>query len=175
MPVDHTFILGPNVSTPILILSYHTQLELSTDFFPSVSEIKSSANHTAQFEIYNLNTFTSIPFTRLLNELRHNWHATGRPTFVQLSLKHIKSYAKISPLNPIWNISLSMALQHFVGPWPLFSFLILYPVGRTSPSQVLYLYTEQYKYRINAQRYPCFEWDSNQRPQCSSGWRRYMP
>jgi hypothetical protein len=26
---------------------------------------------------------------------------------------------------------LSMALQPFVGPWPLFSFLILYTVGRT--------------------------------------------
>jgi hypothetical protein len=27
--------------------------------------------------------------------------------------------------------SLSMTLQSFVRPWPLFSFLILYPVGRT--------------------------------------------
>jgi hypothetical protein len=28
-------------------------------------------------------------------------------------------------------IYLSMALQPFVGPWPLFTFLILYTVGRT--------------------------------------------
>jgi hypothetical protein len=32
-------------------------------------------------------------------------------------------------------ISLSVALQPFVGPWPLFSFLILYTVGRTPWSE----------------------------------------
>jgi hypothetical protein len=50
-----------------------------------------------------------------------------------------------------------MVLQPFVGPWPLFfSLLILYTVGRTprtgiSPSQGLYLHTEQHKHRINTQ------------------------
>jgi hypothetical protein len=43
-----------------------------------------------------------------------------------------------------------MALQPFVGPWPLFEFLNLYTVGRTpwtggSPSQGRYLHTEQHK------------------------------
>jgi hypothetical protein len=31
----------------------------------------------------------------------------------------------------LWRKYLSMALQPFVGPWPLFRFLILYTVGRT--------------------------------------------
>jgi hypothetical protein len=50
-----------------------------------------------------------------------------------------------------------MALQPFVEPSSLFSFLISYTqsVGLLergiSPSQGLYLYTEQYKHRINAQ------------------------
>jgi hypothetical protein len=75
--------------------------------------------------------------------------------------------------------SLSMALQSFVEPWPLFQFLILYTAGRTpwtgvSPSQGRYLNTEQHKHRINAHRYPCLELDSNQRPQCSSKRRRFM-
>jgi hypothetical protein len=52
-------------------------------------------------------------------------------------------------------ISLSMALEPFVGPWPLLSFLILHTVGRLlgrgiSQSQCLYLHTEQQKHRINA-------------------------
>jgi hypothetical protein len=51
-------------------------------------------------------------------------------------------------------IYISMALHPFVGLSQLFSFLILYIVGRTfgrviSLSQGLYLYTEQYKHRIN--------------------------
>jgi hypothetical protein len=44
-----------------------------------------------------------------------------------------------------------------------------------SPSQGLYLHTEQHKHRINAHRHPCLEWDSNRRSQCSSGRRRRMP
>jgi hypothetical protein len=51
-----------------------------------------------------------------------------------------------------------MALQPFVGLWPLFQFLNLYAVGRTpsteiSPSQGLYLHAEQHKHRINAYRH----------------------
>jgi hypothetical protein len=34
-----------------------------------------------------------------------------------------------------------------------------------SPWQVRYLHTERHRHRINAQRYPCFEWDSNERSQ----------
>jgi hypothetical protein len=43
-----------------------------------------------------------------------------------------------------------------------------------SPSQGLCLHTEQHKHRINTHRYPCLEWDSNPRYQCSSGRRRCM-
>jgi hypothetical protein len=43
------------------------------------------------------------------------------------------------------------------------------------PSQGRYLHAEQRKYRINAHRHPCLEWDSNPRSQCSSGRRRFMP
>jgi hypothetical protein len=44
-----------------------------------------------------------------------------------------------------------------------------------SPSQGRYLHTEEHKQRINAHRQPCFKWDWNQRSQCLSGWRRFMP
>jgi hypothetical protein len=36
---------------------------------------------------------------------------------------HINAY--------VFKIYLSLTLQSFVGPWPFFSFLILYTVGRT--------------------------------------------
>jgi hypothetical protein len=38
-----------------------------------------------------------------------------------------------------------------------------------------HLDTEQHKHRINANTYPCIEWDSNPRSQSSSGRRRFMP
>jgi hypothetical protein len=43
-----------------------------------------------------------------------------------------------------------------------------------SPSQGRYLHTE-HKYRINAHRHPCLQWDSNQRTQCPSGRKLFMP
>jgi hypothetical protein len=57
---------------------------------------------------------------------------------------------------------LSTALQPFVGPWPLFQFLNLYTVGRTSwtgisSSQGFFLYSEQQKHGMNAGRHPCLE------------------
>jgi hypothetical protein len=56
------------------------------------------------------------------------------------------------------SIYLSMALQPFIGHWPLLIFLILYTVGRTpwtgfSPSKGRYLHTEQHKHRTNAHIY----------------------
>jgi hypothetical protein len=64
------------------------------------------------------------------------------------------------PYGPPWpgtGIALPfiMVLRPFVGPSPLFSFLILYTVFRTpwtgiSLSQGRYLYTEENKHRINA-------------------------
>jgi hypothetical protein len=46
-----------------------------------------------------------------------------------------------------------------------------------SPSQGLYLDTEQHNHRINAHKYrhPCLEWDSNPRSQRSSELRQFMP
>jgi hypothetical protein len=43
-----------------------------------------------------------------------------------------------------------------------------------SLSQGRYLHTEHHKHRINVHRHPCLQWDSNPRPHCSSGWRRFM-
>jgi hypothetical protein len=49
------------------------------------------------------------------------------------------------------------------------------PLGRgISPSQGRYLHTEQHKHRINADKHPCLEWDSNTWSQRSSGRRRFM-
>jgi hypothetical protein len=75
-----------------------------------------------------------------------------------------------------WN--LSMALQPLWTVTVFFNFLFYtQSVGllrrRTSPSQGLYPHTEQHEHRINAHRHLCLEWDSNPRPQCSSGRTRF--
>jgi hypothetical protein len=59
-----------------------------------------------------------------------------------------------------------------------FCFLIVYTVGRTpwtgiSQSQDRYLHKE-HKHRINAQRHPYLQWDSNPGSQCSSERRQFM-
>jgi hypothetical protein len=62
-----------------------------------------------------------------------------------------------------------MVLQSFVEPCPLFSFFIVYRVGRTpwmgdQPfAKPLPTHTGLHKYRINAHRHPCLKWDQNPR------------
>jgi hypothetical protein len=79
------------------------------------------------------------------------------------------------------SIYLSMSLQPFVGPWPLFEFLDLFTqsvghLGRgISPSQGRYLHTGQHEHRINAHRHPFLKWDSNRRSQCLRRRRQFMP
>jgi hypothetical protein len=57
-------------------------------------------------------------------------------------------------------------------PRRFFTLLISYTVGRT-PSQGRYLHIGQHKHIKNAQKTPCFEWDSNPRHQCSRGQREF--
>jgi hypothetical protein len=76
----------------------------------------------------------------------------------------------------------SMALQPFVGPWPLLQFPNLFftdgrtpltsdqPVARPLPTHRT---TQTQKKRTH--RHPCLEWDSNPRPQRSSERRQFMP
>jgi hypothetical protein len=71
--------------------------------------------------------------------------------------------------------NLCMALQPFVGPWPLLSFLILYTVDRTPWTGNLPVARPLPTHRINAHRHPCFGWDSSPRHQYSSGRRQFMP
>jgi hypothetical protein len=76
---------------------------------------------------------------------------------------------------------LCMALQSFIGPWAVFSvswsfYTVTGLLGRLiSQSQGRYLHSEQHKHRINANRHPCLEWDSNPRSQRSSERRKFMP
>jgi hypothetical protein len=72
----------------------------------------------------------------------------------------------------------SMTLQTFLGPWPLFQFRD--PIhsrqdsldgGSARCKAVTYA---EHKQRINAQRHPGLEWDSNPRSQCSSEGRQCM-
>jgi hypothetical protein len=62
-----------------------------------------------------------------------------------------------------------MALQRF------FSFLILYTVGGTPWTGDQPVARPLLTRRINAHRHPCPKLDSNPRPQCLSGPRRFMP
>jgi hypothetical protein len=76
-------------------------------------------------------------------------------------------------------ISLAIALEPL---WTLAAFSVSWFftqsvgfLGRgISPSQGRYLHSEQHKHKINSHRYPCCEWDSDPRSQCSSRRRRLM-
>jgi hypothetical protein len=76
----------------------------------------------------------------------------------------------------------SMALQHFVGPWPLLQFRnLFYKVGRPPwtgdqpiPRPLPTHRTTQTQYK-HTHRYLCFEWNLNTRSQRSSERRQFMP
>jgi hypothetical protein len=74
-----------------------------------------------------------------------------------------------------------MALQFFVEPWPLFSFLMLYTVGRTpwSSDQPVArpLPTNRATQTENRRkhRHPRLQWDSNPRSQLLSERRQFIP
>jgi hypothetical protein len=77
---------------------------------------------------------------------------------------------------------LSMALQPFVGPWPLSGFLILYKVGRTpwTGDQPVSMppptrRTTQTQNKRTQYKHPCLEWDSKPRSQRSSELGQLMP
>jgi hypothetical protein len=75
----------------------------------------------------------------------------------------------------------SMALQPFVGPWPIVQFRNLFytdgrtpwtsdqPVAKPLPSHR----TKQTQNK-RIYKHPCIEWDSNSRSQCSNERRQFM-
>jgi hypothetical protein len=63
----------------------------------------------------------------------------------------------------------------FLGPWPLFSFLIFYTIGMTPWTGDQPVARPLPTHRTNAHRHPCLECDSNPRSQCLSARRRFIP
>jgi hypothetical protein len=116
---------------------------------------------------------SNIVENRLIDE--YNIQSKGRCTHINL----INLSASF-----VTRFFFSMTLQPF-GPWPLFSFLILYTVGRTpwtGDQPVVRLLpthrttqTQNKGTQNKAHRYSCREWDSNLRSQCWSWRRRFMP
>jgi hypothetical protein len=76
--------------------------------------------------------------------------------------------------------NITTTLEPLVGPWPLLQFRNhFYADSRTPwPSDQTVtrpLPKQRTTNRINAHRYPCPEWDSNPRSQCSNERRQFMP
>jgi hypothetical protein len=71
--------------------------------------------------------------------------------------------------------NLTMLLQPFVGPRPLFQFLYLYTFGRTPWTGDQHVARPLPTHRINPRKYPCLEWDSNSRSKRSRKRRQFMP
>jgi hypothetical protein len=84
------------------------------------------------------------------------------------------SVSEVLAIIYVENLSIYLWLYSPYGPWPLFQFLNLYTDGRTPWTGDQPTNTPHNTNRINAQRHPCFEWDSNPRFQCSSGRSRLM-
>jgi hypothetical protein len=72
----------------------------------------------------------------------------------------------------LFTTTLSLWLYSPLNISRFFSFLILYTDGRTP---CIGDQPVAHKHRINAQRHPYLEWDSNPRSQYSSGRIRFMP
>jgi hypothetical protein len=92
-----------------------------------------------------------------------------------------RSFPSIWVVNAVYlsiylTVYLSIAPHSLVGTWPLvFSFLILYTVGRTPWTGDQPVARPLATHRINAHRHPCLEWNSNPWSQCSSERRQFIP
>jgi hypothetical protein len=98
------------------------------------------------------------------------------PVFILLcTIKHMgNTFPLFLSIYIYISSNLSIYLQSFVGPRPLYHSLnstytqSVGLLGRgISPWQGRYLHTEQQKHRITAHRQPCLEWNSNPRSQRS--------
>jgi hypothetical protein len=151
--------------------SYETQ----TDFILNVRSRESATIHLCNYRIlfqrHDYIRFRRIHYKQLFTSLPpQSWlfqttrtQLCGSALFI-ISL-HIVTLKRIRPLpqKRVFSFHVSMAVQPFVGPWPLFNFLILYTFGKTpwtvdqSVARPLYLHN----HRIHAHRHPCLKWDLN--------------
>jgi hypothetical protein len=120
----------------------------------TIRSLRSSSSRIQQY-------ITSVVEEVLLNNLRHSHMDFSLISRSCTGLVYLRFYGPL------------------LGRGCFFSFLIVTQsvglLGRgISPSQGSYLHTGQHKHRINANRHPCLEWDSNPRSQCLSGRRRFM-
>jgi hypothetical protein len=81
----------------------------------------------------------------------------------------ITDYTFIRLLSIYLSIYLSMALQHYVEPWPLFQFLNsidtwYYSLDGASAHRKAATCTQDRTNRTDAHRHPCLKWDSTQDP-----------
>jgi hypothetical protein len=74
----------------------------------------------------------------------------------------------------LWLYSPLLGLGRFSVSWSYTQIVGLLGRG-ISPSQGLYLHTEQHKHRINTHRHPCLKWDSNLISQCLNERRQFLP
>jgi hypothetical protein len=94
---------------------------------------------------------------------------------------HSHSCCSLWSIGHPWNASLlcvSMAYSP-CGLGSFFNFSIYTEsvalLGRESARRKAATYTAQNKHRINLDKHPYLQWDSNLRPQCSNGRRQFMP
>jgi hypothetical protein len=114
--------------------------------------------------------------------------STTNPTWSDPGSNLARRYGKQGNNRPSYGTAIYLSLFILLPlcsrghPWHAlfhFSFLILrQPVGLLGrgicPSHGRYLHTGQNKHRINADKNPCFEWNSNPRSQHWSGRRHFM-
>jgi hypothetical protein len=86
---------------------------------------------------------------------------------------HIRLYLSVRP-----SARLSIYLSIYGSTsfcWALVAFSVGLLGWGISSLQGRYLHTGQHKHRINAYRHLCLKWDLNQRSQCLSGRRQFIP
>jgi hypothetical protein len=134
----------------VLFLRYMNPLNILSSCFCSI-----------HFNIIALSTTKSSPFSCRIETS----HEPISYSCYMPRLSHPRSFDNPGRENKLWNSSLNIYLWLYsplLGLSRFFIFLIFYTVGRTpwtgiSPSQGLYLFTEQHKHSINANRYHCLK------------------
>jgi hypothetical protein len=84
-----------------------------------------------------------------------------------IEIRFFLSISIFSLISPTWSIGHSIQFLNLRQSVRL--------LGRGSARRKAATYTGQHKHKINADKYPCLEWDSNPGSQRSSERRHFMP
>jgi hypothetical protein len=164
--INNPFPIGvlPEIRTSSIDLAQLNSFHLKTETESSLRNLLCLNRDRTTSNVQKHSNCINIPSSKTYSWNMNRWLQLLLLLLLVLLRLLLLSLLLYSPLLDLGRFSVSWSYIQSVGL-----------LGRgISPSQSLYLHTEQHEHRINAHRHPCLEWDWNPRCQLSSERRQFM-